>query len=310
MNATQALNFIIKGVAKPNTNVIISPFEHNSVYRPLHKLATEIGIQVRICPADESGGLRTDDLSMLIDENTSLVAISHASNVTGRVQDIVRISDATQRRSVPLLLDVSQTVGVLPIEIDALDIGLVAGSCHKGLEGPQGLGFLYVANPDSVDTYVEGGTGGNSYSPMHPQRGPERFEAGTHNMPAIAGLVAALHSDERVNHNGSASELTLQLCDFLIRHEGFELYGRSAGGSFTSVVSFNVCGRQPTKVGFLLDRDHGIAVRAGLHCSPLAHKWLGTYPNGTIRVSFGRYNTESDLFALCHALRNIAGERV
>jgi selenocysteine lyase/cysteine desulfurase len=238
-----------------------------------------------------------------------MVVLSHCSNVTGTVQAIEEIGPWCRREGILFLVDAAQSAGLFPLDVEAMGIDLLAVPGHKGLLGPQGTGGLYVREGLEPTPLVYGGTGGNSQSELPPETMPERLEAGTLNTAALAGLGAGvdfLRSEGIAALRRREAELLAQLIQALRRIAGVALYGHLDPQFHGGALSFNLQGRDPAEVGFLLDRDHGIFVRTGLHCAPDAHRSIGTFPRGTVRVSPGCFTTAEEIEHLIAAVAGLA----
>ncbi len=309
-NATESLNVVLKGWLRPGDRVLASSMEHNSVVRPLNRLST-FGVHIETIPCTPSGQLKPDELRKRLDPPPRLVILTHASNVNGALQPVREVADLCNRAGVPLLLDAAQTAGTQPIAAWDWGLGMLACSGHKGLLGPQGVGILYIRPDLYVPPLIEGGTGSRSEEPLQPDYLPERFESGTANLPGIAGLSAGVDFIlERGTESILAHELELAtlLEEELERLPGVSVFRPEVRG--TSVVSFTVDQLNPTDIGFLLDEGFDIAVRTGLHCAPLAHRTLGTFPLGTVRVSPGYATTHREIEYFFDALRSLLSHRI
>lgn len=308
-NGTTALNLALFGFLSPGDRVVTTSMEHNAVTRPLRALENH-GVRVVKIAGDRFGFV---DPQLLMEacraERTRMLAIVHCSNVTGTLQAIDELGPWCRREGILLLVDAAQSAGLIPIHCETGDIDLLAAPGHKGLYGPQGTGFLCLREGLVPRPLILGGTGGNSQSDLPPEQLPERLEAGTVNTPGIAGLKAGIdflrqQGLERVREHEAA--LTGQLIEGLPRIPGVRVFGpldnRQRGGA----VSFAMTDRDPAEIGFLLDRDHGILTRVGLHCAPDAHRTIGTFPRGTVRVSPGFFNTQEEIEVLLAALAAIA----
>lgn len=306
-SATEALNLAIGGLLKPGDHVVSTTMEHNSLARPLH-LAEQGGVEVTWVVADKSGLVRTRQIAAAIHGNTRLVAVTHCSNVTGAIQPIAEIGALTRKKGVFLLVDAAQSAGAFPIDVNDLGIDLLAAPGHKGLFGPQGTGFLYIAAGVDLRPLLVGGTGGFSAAVAQPDTLPERFESGTLNTPGIAGLKAGV---QFVRATGVAAirekegALVTQLLKGLKAIPNVETHAPDSADMRGGVVSFTAAGHDPAEIGFRLDNEYDIAVRVGLHCAPAAHRTIGTYPDGTVRVSPGYFSSEQDIEDLLRALRTI-----
>jgi cysteine desulfurase / selenocysteine lyase len=304
-NTTESINIVLKGWLRPGDRVLMSSMEHNSVARPLMAMEAK-GLQVEAVPCGPSGELDLGWMKRHMNPPPRLVVFLHASNVNGVLFPIVEASQICNDRGVPLLLDAAQTAGLQPIDAQSLNLGMLACSGHKALLGPPGVGILYIRPDLDVLPLMEGGTGSHSEDLTHPDACPDRFESGTGNLPGIAGLAAGI---EFIQQQGRetilAHELHLaaQLETGLSGLPGVQVLQPAVRG--TGVVSFTVENLNPSDVGFVLDQGFDIAVRAGLHCAPLAHRALGTFPEGTVRVSPGFSTTEADIAFLLEALSSI-----
>jgi cysteine desulfurase / selenocysteine lyase len=309
-NATQALNMALFGLLVPGDRVVTSSMEHNSVLRPLHALQTQ-GVEVVKVAADRQGVVDPAAIRAACTEKTRLLVLSHCSNVCGSVQAVEELGPWCRRQGILFLVDGAQSAGLLPLQAEAMDIDLLAVPGHKGLLGPQGTGFLYVREGLQLKPLFYGGTGGHSQSLGQSEEMPERLECGTHNLPGLAGLKAGV---EFLRQTGLAAvraherALLERLMEGLRAIPGVQLYGpedhRSRGGA----LSFNLHGRDPAEIGFLLDSEFAICCRIGLHCAPDAHRSLGTFPGGTVRVSPGYFNTAEEIDTLLAALRHLAAQ--
>ena len=311
-NTTQGINTVIKGILKNGDHVIISDMEHNAVYRPIFKLAAEGKITYDVFKtftADPRHGYARicASLESLIRPNTRMVFCIHSSNICSVTLPIAEISKVCRRHGVLLCVDGAQSAGHIPIDITRLGIDALCVPGHKGLYGPQGSGAVILGKDMVLDTLIEGGNGVDSLEPEMTLISPERYEAGTLPLPAITGLcegVKELKKRGVVECAERSSELCRMLCDRLACMSDVELYVPQYHGC---VALFNVRDIPCETVAAALD-ERGICVRAGLHCAPLAHKTLGTDKIGAVRVSFGIYNTISDINEFCRALYDIVKE--
>lgn len=312
-NATHALNAILKGYLKERNHVIVTNFEHNAVLRPLHALNERRAVSYSIWESDANGQFDRSELEAMIRPETRLLAANHASNVIGVVSPVAMIAEVGRQHQIPTLIDVSQTAGLLPIDAAAHGFDFIAGTGHKSLLGPPGVGFLYARDPELIEPTVEGGGGPNSASPVHPQLSPAKFEAGTANYLGICGLLCGIGFIRQVGRsNLLAHELELTGCalEQLGQIDGVTIYGRQRLDAKVPVISFNIAGYLSAEVAHILD-GHGICTRPGLQCAPLIHKTIGTNPHGTVRVSFGHRNNNDHLEKLLAVVRRIAaGKKV
>lgn len=311
-NATHALNTAICGLVRPGDRVVTGGMEHNSVMRPLRHLQ-QLGAQVDVVPAAADGSLRADDFAAALDGGARLVVVNHASNVTGTIADVAAIGAVAHRRGALLLVDAAQTAGVVPIDVAAMGIDLLAFTGHKGLQGPPGTGGLVLA--DSFDAaelqpLVRGGTGSRSERETQPDDLPDRHESGTPNGAGIAGLGAGLAwllarglSAVRAHE----VQLVAQLRRGLAAIPGLQLFGPAEPERSAAVLSFRLAGQRVSTTGQRLDEEHGILCRVGLHCAPAAHHSIGSFPEGTVRLAPGPTTTPDDVEATVDAVRRIAG---
>jgi cysteine desulfurase/selenocysteine lyase len=310
-NATEALNLALKGLLQPGDHVVTTATDHNSVLRPLRSLKERRQIDVTWVKCDRAGFINPEDVHAALRSNTRLVCITHASNVTGALHDIKTISSLVHANGTLLLVDAAQTAGCVRIDVQEMQIDLLAFTGHKGLLGPQGTGGLYIKSgaQEAIQPFREGGTGSQSSSDWQPERMPDRFEGGTLNTPGLAGLgagvrfvletgVESIQAHERV--------LTDRLLDRLVCIPGIKIYGPSPGPHRVAVISFTLEGWPPLNLAHLLASAFDVATRSGLHCAPLVHQYLGTSDTGTVRASIGYFNTSDDVDALCNALEQIA----
>lgn len=301
MNATHALNLAIKSLVPPGGRAVISGYEHNAVTRPLAAL----GAQVRVArgPLFDPPAV-LEAFARQIGPDTHAVICSHVSNVFGFVQPIEEIAALCRRRGIPLIVDASQSAGVLPLDMTALGAAFLAMPGHKGLYGPQGTGVLVCGEGVPVRTLLEGGTGSMSIQQHMPDFLPDRLEAGTHNMPGIAGLLAGVRFVRRrgvENICERERRLALLAAEGLRAIPGVEVYALPGLRNQAGVLSFTVKGRDVEEVGAALaQRD--IATRTGLHCAPLAHRSAGTLEGGTVRLSFSDFNTPEEVYRFLRTL--------
>jgi len=308
LNCTDALNMAIKGVLREGDHVVTTNLEHNSVSRPLQALANAKVITLTRVPADSTGTVHPDAIRRAITSKTRLIVLTHASNVLGTVQPAAEIGRIAREHEVLFLLDAAQTAGVIPIDIRGWGIDLLAFPGHKSLLGPTGTGGLYVGSRVQLRPWREGGTGGDSSSPTQPREMPYYLEGGTPNVLGIAGLLAGIRFvQERGLETIHRQELQLldRLRQWLLERDGFEVYGHGDPNRRVATLSFRVQAWPASEVAAILDASFDIAVRPGLHCAPYIHKALGTFPEGTVRVSLGPFNTEQDIDTLCAALSQI-----
>jgi cysteine desulfurase family protein len=307
-NATEAINLGLKGILSPGDHAVTSSVEHNSVIRPLKSLE-KAGIHYSQVPCSLRGHLDHRLLQKYLKPKTKLIILTHASNVTGAIFPIEEIGTLARSKGIYFMVDAAQTAGLLPIDVQRMKIDLLACPGHKSLYGPQGTGFLYIAEGINLQPLKEGGTGIESESDEQPEILPQRLESGTLNTPGIAGLGAGISFilQQKIEKIWKKElGLTLHLIRGLKKIKGILLYGPQNTGERVPLVSFNMESMDPAEVGFLLDDLYDIQVRTGLHCAPHAHRTMETFPAGTIRVSLGFFNTLEDIRALLQALREIS----
>jgi cysteine desulfurase / selenocysteine lyase len=301
LNGSDALNIAIKGVLEEGDHVVTSAVEHNSVSRPLQAMAHRGWISLTRVQASPSGVVDPDDVRAAMTPKTRLVTCLHASNVTGAIQPIEDIGLIARKHDALFLVDAAQSAGVLPISVGDMHIDLLAFPGHKSLLGPAGTGALYVGPRANLKPFREGGTGVDSETPLQPTDFPFLLEAGTPNTIGFAGLLAALEvlaPETAIHHERRLlRRLVAGVDSDRVRFIGDPDVTRRVG-----VVSFLVDGIAPMEMAAALDRDHAIAVRPGLHCAPYVHKALGTYPDGTVRVSVGPFTTNDEIDTLAAAL--------
>ncbi|MBI4962214.1 MAG: aminotransferase class V-fold PLP-dependent enzyme [Desulfomonile tiedjei] len=331
LNATESLNTVIYGALNPGDHVIITQMEHNSVVRPVRHLERTGVVAVSVAPCDKMGMLDVDALARMIRPNTALVAVNHASNVCGSIQDVVAVRQAAGE--IPVLLDAAQTAGVIPIDVQAMGIDYLAFTGHKGLFGPQGTGGLYVREGLKIRPLKRGGTGSVSEQDEQPDFFPDALESGTRNNVGIAGLGAGVDfvlttGVEKIRLH--EMQLMEAFIEGLIDVPGLVFYGPLKPEQQVPVlsmtfdqalpdglrVSFGGCGGRsipatfeslhPQEAGTILQDRYEISVRVGLHCAPLAHQALGTFPDGTVRFSLGYFNTLDEIQIAVDAVKRIA----
>ena len=308
-NVTEALNLVLKGFLRPGDHVIVSSMEHNAVMRPLTQLAVA-GVTFSRAQCAPEGTLDATEVERLICPQTRAVVMTHASNVCGTILPISDVAEVCHAHGMPLIVDAAQTAGVVPVSLCEWGASVVCFTGHKGLLGPQGIGGC-VLDPEfatQIDALVAGGTGSHSDSEQMPSFMPDRLEAGTPNLPGIAGLGASLAwlGEKGIDAvRGHELALTQRLLDGLrplAAARRVRLAGLPGSEGRTGVVSIQTPGYDLSQVAHDLDARYGIQTRVGLHCAPSAHKTLGTFPAGTIRFSLGWANTEADVDLAISAL--------
>jgi cysteine desulfurase family protein len=309
LNCTDALNMAFKGVLTDGDHVITTDLEHNSVSRPLRALELAGRITLTRLRADSGGTIDLDAVRQALTKRTRLIALTHASNVLGTVQPVAEVGRIAREHDILFLVDAAQTAGVLPIDVQAMCIDLLAFPGHKGLLGPTGTGALYVGPRTKVQAWREGGTGGDSSSETQPRELPYFLEGGTPNVLGVAGLAAGIrHVQERgleAIHRHEV-ELTERLWRRLDEKPGYVVYGHRDPSRRVGTLSFRSEMLPAAEVGGILDEAFHIAIRPGLHCAPYIHRSLGTFPEGTVRVSPGPFTTADDVDHLAKALAEIA----
>ncbi len=309
-NATDALNTAIQGWLRPGDHVVSTRLEHNSVLRPLFHLRERFGIQYDLLRFDSQGQIDPDEVAKALKSNTRLIIINHASNVLGSVQPAPQIAQVCAQYQVPLLLDVAQSAGHIPIDMNGWHIQAIAFTGHKSLYAPGGSGGLILSPEMDIASTRFGGTGIESNNPIHTQDFPYRLEAGTLNLAGIFGLSAGIDylKKEKALEDDQSREISLikRLYDGLCSLPGVIIHSPPPTAQSVPVLTCSVKEMAPVDVGDILDGDFQIAVRTGLHCAPLVHETLGTAPNGAVRFSLGRFNTEQDIDRAIEAVAAIA----
>ena len=307
--ATWGLNLLLRGLLRPGDRVITSPMEHNAVLRPLEQLR-DAGVTVELLPCTDRGELVLDGLAERL-PGARAVALTHASNVSGTLFPIAQVGALCRQAGVFFLVDAAQTLGVLPVDVAATGIDGLAFPGHKGLLGPQGIGGLALspALAQALEPVVSGGTGSMSESLAMPPFLPDKFEAGTLNLPGIFGLGAALDylaaegEALRARERKLARHLWYRLME--LDGEGLRVLGSGEPDRRVGVVSVDFPGRDNGEMAFRLEQEYGVQTRCGLHCAPLAHRTLGTFPQGAVRFSVGPFNTFAEIDYLEGALEEL-----
>lgn len=309
-NSTAALNTVINGVVRPGDRVVTTVLEHNSVLRPLNRLAVEQGVTVEYAGCDANGVLDYDELEQLVTPGTRAVVVTHASNVTGNSVDVARVAAVAHAAGALVIVDASQSAGTAKIDMDTMGLDVVCFTGHKGLMGPQGTGGLAVAEGIDVAPWAMGGTGVHSFDALQPLEWPTRLEAGTLNGHGIAGLSAGLDFIEAQGGVEAIASSERALADrFLagVREiPEIKLYGAFDQPTRSAIVSLNVGDIDSAEISDALMQGWGIATRPGAHCAPLMHRALGTERQGVVRFSFGYFNTDEEVDTAIDALRDLA----
>lgn len=312
-NVTESLNIVLKGFLKAGDHVLVSSMEHNAVMRPIRQLES-IGVTFDRIPCTMQGELLLEKMQEFLKPETKAVVMMHASNVCGTILPLKKVGEFCREKGLKLIADCAQTAGILPISMKEMNIDVLCFTGHKGLMGPQGIGGFILQEEmiEKIEPLLSGGTGSISHTEEIPDFMPDRFEPGTLNLPGIFGLHAALGWIMETGIDGiHKKEMALtalfleKIKDLDSCGEKIKLIGKETEQGRTAVVSIQTPRRDVSEVAYLLDKEYGIMTRVGLHCAPSAHKTLGTYPTGTIRFSFGYFNTEEDVLFAAKALEEI-----
>ncbi|ADO84430.1 aminotransferase class V-fold PLP-dependent enzyme [Ilyobacter polytropus] len=307
-NATMSLNFAIKGVLEKGDHVITTSLEHNSVLRPLFSMEEQKKIDLTIVEADYQGLISLDDIEKSIQENTKAIVITHASNLTGTIIPIEKIGEIAKKHGILLIVDASQSAGILEIDVNKMNIDILCFTGHKSLFGPQGTGGIYLRKGVEIKPLMEGGSGSHSKLKRQPQEMPDLLECGTLNAPGIAALGAGVDFILKTgmeNIRKHEDEITEVFIKGVKGIEGVRVYGPETGKR-TPVVALNIGDIDPAELSAILDEEYDIAVRPGMHCAPLAHKSIGTYETGAVRFSFGYFNTSKEITEAITAVKEIS----
>ena len=310
LNCTDALNMALKGALREGDHVVTTQLEHNSILRPLRAMVDAGRITMTMLPLTAEGCTEPDAFREALTPATRMLATLHASNVTGIIQPISEIGRVAREADCLLLVDAAQSAGLVKIDVNAMNIDLLAFPGHKSLHGPTGTGGLYVGERADLNPWREGGTGGDSIHPTQPEEFPTWLEAGTPNVVGLAGLNAALEELDPPRNLKLVERLAKRLIQSVEEDERFRLVGLPRREIGVGVVSLVVLGTAPEEVAAILDESFDIAVRPGLHCAPFVHRALGTFPDGTVRVSPGPANTTEDIDTLLSAIRKIVTQLV
>ena len=308
-NVTMSLNMVIKGLLKAGDHVLVSSMEHNAVMRPLTQLLDK-GITFDTIPCDSTGSIQMDSIEPLICPNTVALIINHASNVCGTIQPLESIGPICKTHNLQFIVDAAQTAGVIPIDVKACHIDALCFTGHKGLLGPQGIGGIILTKEmaQNLTPLIAGGTGSFSHLETLPTHMPDAFESGTLNLPGIIGLnegLAYIESQGMENIHNHELVLTQSFLEGLQSIDGINIVGKQNIQDRTAVVSITIDGMDPANIAYELESTYHIMTRVGLHCAPRAHQTLRTYPEGTVRFSFGYANTHKDVESALSALNTI-----
>jgi len=312
-NVTTSLNTLIKSCVKEGWHVITSSMDHNATLRPLGSLHAKGIIDLDIISCSKKGLISVDDFINILKPNTKLVVLSHASNIIGSIQPLESIGKICKQKGIYFIIDVAQTAGILPIDFYKLNCNALAFTGHKSLLGPQGTGgFLIDDKLNKIcSSFIEGGTGSLSSSIVQPTFLPDKFESGTLNAPGIAGLLAGINyiNDQGIDSIRENEEfLCNHFIEGLLNIPSINVYGDTFASTRTATISINSTKIDNSELGFILDNEYGIITRTGLHCAPLAHKSIGTYPSGTLRFGIGPFNDIKEINYTLNSLNSIIGK--
>lgn len=306
-NSTESLNTAIKGVLTRSDHAITTSLEHNSVLRPLYELESK-GMELSVVECDENGNINYDDFESLIKDNTKAIVCTHASNLVGNLLDVKKIGEIAKKYNLVFIVDVSQSAGVFPIDMQDMNIDILCFTGHKGLLGPQGTGGLCVRENVNIRPLKVGGSGVNTFSKTHPDVMPTMLEAGTLNGHAIAGLNAALDylKEEGIeNIRNREEELMFRFYNGIKDIKDIKIYGNFENKR-AAIVTFNIGDIDSAAFSDELSLYYNISTRPGAHCAPLMHKAMNTVDQGAVRFSFSHYNTEEEIDTAINAVKEIA----
>ena len=309
-NATHAINLALKGILKPGDRVVTSSMEHNSVMRPLRNLEKQ-GVRLSIISNAPDGSFDAKNVTKIVTSDTRLVVMTHASNVVGTILPITEIASITHKAGALLLVDAAQTAGVIPINMSEMGIDLLAFTGHKELQGPPGIGGLVISNnvdASQIEPLIRGGTGSRSESEEQPDDLPDKFESGTANLVGIAGLGAGLRwiKVRGIGEiRGHLKKLSQTLMDGLSVIPKVKIHGTLDPERSVAIISFTVAGKRVSNIGLKLDEEYGILSRVGLHCAPAAHRTIGSFPEGTVRLAPGVFTTLDDIQETIEAISKV-----
>ena len=309
-NCTESLNIAIRGLLQKGDHVVTTSMEHNSVLRPLTALQKE-GVEITIVKGDSKGRIKLEDIEKSIKENTKLIVTTHISNLTGTILPVESIGQLAKDNGIYYLVDGAQSAGVYDIDVNKMNIDMLAFPGHKGLLGPQGTGGLYIREGLKLDPIKQGGTGSSSHLLEQPDMLPDRFESGTGNGPGIVGLGSGVKyildkGIEKIRKH--EEEITRQFIEGIKEIDQIKIYGPLNIKEQAAVVSINIGDEDSSEISYILDEKYDIAVRSGLHCAPLAHETIGTLEQGVVRFSFGPFNAYKEIELGIKALKEISQE--
>lgn len=298
-NITASLNTLIKGSLRVGDHVITSSIEHNSVIRPLIWCKENLNIEIDFVKASSNGFINPNDIENFIKSNTKLVVITHASNVVGTIQPIKEVGEICKKHGIFFIVDTAQSAGTVPIDFKEINASALAFTGHKSLLGPQGIGGFIIDDDlnEICKPLLQGGTGSLSHEIHQPNFMPDKFESGTLNIPGIVGLSNSIEFINKVgikNIKEKNSKLYKKLLNGLLDIKNYNVYGDITGNKATTSLSFNLKGVDTSELSFYLE-SYGISNRSGLHCAPMCHETIGTFPSGTVRLSISYFNTEEDI---------------
>ena len=298
-NITASLNTLIKGSLRVGDHVITSSIEHNSVIRPLIWCKENLNIEIDFVKASSNGFISPNDIENFIKSNTKLVVITHASNVVGTIQPIKEVGEICKKHGIFFIVDTAQSAGTVPIDFKEINASALAFTGHKSLLGPQGIGGFIIDDDlnEICKPLLQGGTGSLSHEIHQPNFMPDKFESGTLNIPGIVGLSNSIEFINKVgikNIKEKNSKLYKKLLNGLLDIKNYNVYGDITGNKATTSLSFNLKGVDTSELSFYLE-SYGISNRSGLHCAPMCHETIGTFPSGTVRLSISYFNTEEDI---------------
>jgi cysteine desulfurase family protein len=307
-NATESINIGIKGILENGNHVITTSMEHNSVIRPLKQLEKDKKIKLSVISGNQSGEINISDFEKAVKKETKLIVTTLSSNVNGIIMPIKKIGDLAKKYSIKYLLDASQGAGTLDIDVDKMNIDLLAFTGHKCLLGPQGIGGIYISDDVNIKSFIEGGTGTDSYNLYQPDYMPELIESGTLNTPGIVGLNAGIKFINLIGKSkirNHKQKLVSSIINGLEEFEEVEIYSKNDIDNNSGIVSFKIYDYNSSEIAYVLDKLYSISVRSGLHCAPLAHKTLGTFENGLVRVSFSYFNKIDEVEKILFSVKDL-----
>lgn len=306
--ATESLNLALRGLCLNGAHVVTTATEHNSVLRPLKTMERDGLITLSIAPCDNFGAVSVENICAVLKPETAVLVINHCSNVTGTVNDLKSIGEIARQNNTLFVVDAAQSAGVYPIDVQKMNIDILAFTGHKSLHGLQGIGGIYVREGVALTPLKVGGTGVRSDYLFQPESVPMRYEAGTLNLPGIISLYEGVNFIISVglgNIRKSKEKKVRLLRQYLMENKKAVLYPNKQCMDNTSVFSFTIEGMDPEDIGYILENNFGIITRHGLHCAPLIHKYIGTFPQGTVRVSPSYFTTDKEIEGFGHAIEQI-----